>query len=89
MVELATFLAVSHFNNGTISIILVLRNLGIDPGFHCIKACRKQDHSRIRHSRRKSSEQAKKRRKQIRNFKKGYSDTLEAIEGQQYGAGAF
>ena len=38
---------------------------------------------------RNSSERAKKRRKQIRNFKKGYSDTLEAIEGQQYGAGAF
>ena len=89
VVELATFLAVSHFNNGTISIILVLRNLGIDPGFHCIKACRKQDNNRIRHSRRNSSERAKKRRKQIRNFKKGYSDTLEAIEGQQYGAGAF
>lgn len=31
-------LAVAHFNNGTISIILILQSLGIDPGFHCIKA---------------------------------------------------
>ena len=41
VVELATFLAVSYFNDGAISINLVLEDLGIPPGVHCIKANKK------------------------------------------------
>ena len=88
-VELAVFLAVSHFNDGAGSISLVLQKLGINPGVHCKNACKKLDHNRLRHSRRKSAEHSKKRRRQIRNFKKGYTDTLEALEGPHYEAGAF
>ena len=88
-VELAASLAVSHFNDGSDSIKLVLKKLGITPGLHCSEACKKLDYNRLRHARRKSSNQSKERRKRIRNRKKGYSDHLEAIEGPQYEAGAF
>ena len=83
-VELAVFLAVSHFNDGACSISLVLQKLGINPGVHCKNACKKRDHNRLRHSRRKSAEHSKKRRRQIRNFKKGYTETLEALEGPHW-----
>lgn len=88
-VELAANLAVPHFNDGSVSLKLVLKELGITPGSHCSQACKKLDYDRWRHARRKSSDQSKERRKQIRNWKKGYSDHLEAIEGLQYEAGAF
>ena len=68
-VEAATFLGVAHFNDGSISSLSVLKQLGIVPGVHCMKACRKLDSDRIRHSRRKSGEAAKKRRKQLRKWK--------------------
>jgi len=83
------FLAVSHFNDGAGSIILVLEELGISPGVHCENACSKLDHDRLCHARRKSSEHSQKRRRQITNWKKGYTDTLEALEGPHYTAGAF
>ena len=88
-VEVAVFLAVSSFNDGAGSISLVLEELGISPGVHCENACSKLDHDRLRHARRKSSEHSQKRRRQIRNWKKGYTDTLEALEGPHYAAGAF
>lgn len=85
VVEPATFLAVSHFNDGANSINLVLQELGIEPGAHCMQACKKLD----RHSRRKSTESGKRRRKQLHNFKKGYIGHLDALEDVQYEAGAF
>jgi len=80
---------VSHFNNGATSIKCVLKELGVTPGLHCNQACKKLDYNREWYARRKSSDESKKRRKQIRNWKKGYSDHLESIEGPQYEAGAF
>lgn len=88
-VKLAVFLAVAYFNDGAGSIVLVLQELGISPGVHCKKACHKLDHNRLRHARRKSTEHPKKRRRDIRNWKKGYTDTLEALEGPHYASGAF
>lgn len=87
----AVFLAVSHFNDGAMSISSILQELGIYPGLHCIRASTKLDHNRLRHSCRKSSQEAKKRRKlrKLRNLKKGYIDSVEARDGQQYEAGAF
>ena len=67
----------------------VLENLGVEPGVHSSKACKKIDKDRIRHSRRKSSETSKKRRRKIRHAKKGYHEAQEAKEGPQYEAGAF
>ena len=83
-VETATFLGVAHFNDGSTCLISVLKHLGIVPGVHCKRSCAKLDSDRIRHSRRKSGELAKKRRKNIRKWKKGYTDTLEANEGPSY-----
>lgn len=73
-VELAVFLAVSHFNDGAGSISLVLQKLQINPGVHCKNASKKLDHNRLPHSRRMSTEHSKNGR-QIRNFKKGFTDT--------------
>lgn len=79
-----------HFNDGAKTILCVLKELGIAPGTHCRDACAKLDHRRLSHLERKGSVEAKKRRKQLRNWKKkGYSETLEAREGPTYGAGAF
>jgi len=80
---------VSHFNNGATSIKCVLKELGITPGLHCNHACKKLDYKRERHAHRKSSDEPKKRRKQIGNLKKGFSGHLESIEGPQFEAGAF
>lgn len=60
VVELAAFLAVSHFNNGAKTLMFVLEELDIDPGCHCIAACQKLDYKRIRHLIHKSTEPAKK-----------------------------
>ena len=89
IVELAVYLAVSHFNDGAGSIILVLQELGISAGVHCKNMCYKLDHDRLRHAHRKSTEHSKKTRRDIRNWKKRYTDTLEALEGPHYEPGAF
>lgn len=83
------FLAASHFNDGSKYLISVLKQLRIVPGVHCERSCAKLDNDRIRHSQRKSGGPAKKQRKQLRKWKKGYIDTLEANEGPYYEAGAF
>lgn len=40
IVELATFLAVSHFNEGSRALVLILETLSIVPGSDCTNACR-------------------------------------------------
>ena len=87
--ETATYLAICHFNDGAKSIARVLDFLGIDPGYNCLKICKYLDQERLRHAQIKSSEKAKKRRKQIRNFKKGYSERQQEIEGEMYKPGGF
>lgn len=69
-VELATLLALSHLNDGAKAIICVLKELGIVSGTHCRDTSAKLDHRRLSHSERKGSEEAKKRRKQLRNRRK-------------------
>ena len=71
VVELATFLAVSHFNDGSEALSLILQELRINPGVHCKKAIKKLDHNRLRHSRRKSTPGVKRRRKTAQTFEKG------------------
>ncbi|CAB4024276.1 Hypothetical predicted protein [Paramuricea clavata] len=88
-VELATYLAVGHFNDGSRTLLSVLENLGIVPGSHATKACQKFDRDRVCDSRRKSSDACKKRRRQIRQKKKGYNETQQAKEGPKYEAGGF
>ena len=80
-VELASSLAVAVFNDGATTLNKVLQNLGINAGNHSRKA--------LCHSNRKSSEKHKRKRKKIRQRKKGYIDNLTEQEGTQYEAGAF
>lgn len=81
VVEIATFLAVSHLNNGANSINLVLQELGIEPGAHCTRACKKLDHDRIRHSRRKSTEGGKRRRGTTLQFQERIYRSLGCLGG--------
>ena len=63
IVELATFLAVSHFNDeGSKALVLILETLSTVPGSHCTNACRKLDQRRIKNAQRKSTEGAKKKK---------------------------
>ena len=59
-------MAVTLFNDGSSVLTDVLKELDIIPGRHYKKACAKLESDRIRHSRRKSGEPARKRRKQLR-----------------------
>ena len=88
-VELATFLAVGVFNDGSKAILDVLKNMGIIPGYNTKAGMKKMDYGRLRHSTRNSSEKQKSRRKRIRQRKKGYFDKLTEKEGTHYEAGAF
>ena len=76
--EHATFLAISHFNDGSTSISLVEQEL--DPRLHCIKVSRKLDYNCFCHSCNKSAHGAKSRQKQLRHLKKEYIDSLKARE---------
>ena len=49
-VELATYLAVGHFNDGSRTLVSIVEELGMGPSSHCRKACKKLDHNRIHHS---------------------------------------
>ena len=86
VVELPTFLAISHFNDGTTTITMVLVEMGIKSGFHCFKANKKHDYSRLRHSQRKSTPAAKIGVNRFETGKREYTESLEAKEGQQYEA---
>ena len=88
-VEIATYLAIGIFNDGAKTIMDVLQKLGLEPGLHCLAACKKIDRKRMLFAKVKSAEKAKSRRRAIRNKKKGYSDALEDTEGLQYKSGAF
>lgn len=59
-IENATFLGVAYFNDGSMSLLSVLKQIEIVPGVYCMKACSKLDGHQIRHSHRKSGEAAKK-----------------------------
>ena len=59
-VELATFLALAHFNDSAKALTCVVC---IVPGTHYRNACVKLDHRRLSHSVRKGTEEAKMRRK--------------------------
>ncbi len=80
-VELATFLAVAKFNDGAGSICSVLDHLNIMPGHYYWVVCKKIDGLRVCHSVDYSTEKAKRRRRAIRNRKKGYAEALEENGG--------
>ncbi len=88
-VQLATNIAIGQFNDGYKTIISILHESGISPGRHCTSFCKNEDKDRMYMSIYKSTDRAKKRRRAIRNKKKGYADQLEHREGPQYQTGGF
>ena len=64
-VELATHLAIGIFNDGTKTIVNILRELGVEPGSLCRRLCTRIDEERMYHATYKSAEKAKKRRRTI------------------------
>ena len=89
VIEEATYSAISHFNDGRLSILHLLHALGITTaGRFSEEHCMRQNTIRLGSSARKSSEKAKKQRKHLRARRKGFQDKLEQSEGNLYGAGA-
>ena len=88
-VDLATHLAIGIFHDGTKKIFNILKELGVEPGTLCRKLCTRIDEEGKYHATNKSTDKAKKRRKTIRNRKKGYSEVQKVREEVQYDAGAF
>ena len=88
-VETATYLAVCQFNDGASSLCNVLEEQNIIGGIHCRATLHSIDRERINSAKRKSSDKAKKRRKYIRNKRKGYAEKLVEEEGPSYEAGMF
>ena len=85
IVAIAAGLAVIQFNKGALSISRVLKEMGINPGAHCMAALYRQDKERIYHARIKSTSATKIQRKR----RKGLQDTIEEREGVQYASGEF
>lgn len=89
VLEQATYSAVAHFNDGSVTIINILKELGLLPGFFTYKYSIHIDSKRLSDARRKSSEQGKQRRKVIRATKKGFMDKNKENEGETYSKGGF
>ena len=88
-IELATFRAVCHFNDGSKTLMDILEHLGIVPGSYCRTSCEKLDYDRVLHSKRKSSEATKRKKSHLRHQKKGYVEVPEEQEGPENDPGAF
>lgn len=84
-----TYDAVSHFNIGRKSSILVYELLGMIPGSYMTEQCHSLNRKRLSFSFRKSSEGARKRRKVLRGKEKSQKDKNEETEGTVYESGAF
>ena len=89
IVEDATFKAISHFNDGSKSLLKILEQLGVSPGHFSEKLSKCSDRDRIRDATRKSAEKQKLRRKVLRAKKKGFNERLAENEGVTYEKGSF
>ena len=88
-VQLATNIAIGQFNDGYKTILRILEEAGVTPGRHCKSFCQKEDKDHVYMALCKSTDMARKRRRAIRNKRKGYADHLEHREGPQYQPGGF
>ena len=84
-----TYDAIAHFNIGRKSSCLIIEKLGMIPGKYMNKSCQMINRKRLYHSKYKSSEKARKRRKVIRGSKKSFLDLQDETEGKMYEAGGF
>ena len=85
----ATLAAVAHFNDGYISYVKIMQQMGINLGHFSNSICQKLDNARLYNSQRKSMDSAKQRRKTLRAIKKGYQDEKQEEDGTLYAKGSF
>lgn len=78
--------AIACYNDGNLSRIKVLKQLGATPGPLCVSTLTSIDSKRIRKSDYKLTDEAKQHRKDKRNKEKGYSD---ADQEKDYNPGMF
>ena len=85
----ATLAAVAHFNDGYISYVKIMQQMGINLGHFSNSICQKLDNARLYNSQRKSMDSAKQQRKTLREIKKGYQDKKQEEDGTLYAKGSF
>ena len=88
-VETAICLAVINFNDGAVALDGIMQEFGLMSGYYMEQGLKKTDTKRLYHADRKHSLIGKKRRKKIRNIKKGFEDAKKMKEGETYLAGGF
>lgn len=84
-VQIATYDAVLHYNDGNEGKLKVLENLGIDPGMHTIKTLKILDKERVDRADAALIKATKIHRQLSRSQKRGREDE----EDPDYGAGKF
>ena len=89
LLEFGLFDAVSHFNIGARTVLLLLKALKIPPGKYTEEGCRRLDLDRVHGAEYKESDERKKRRKVLRGQRKKKEDKKQQAEGLTYAAGAF
>lgn len=89
VVELAAHLAVACFNNGAVSMMAVLREVGCEVGEFTAAQLRREDDERVKKAARKAQEKEKKRRKVRRRRKKGLEEQRLDLEGTTYAPGEY
>ena len=88
--EISLYSAIINFNDGFSGIKDVLRTLGLNVSKYVDNGVTQKDQQRITHSKRKSSEEGKRRRKKLRALKRGYIDKeMEDEGGKSYLSGSF
>ena len=88
LLEFGLFDAVSHFNIGARTVLLLLKALKIPPEKYTEERSRRLDYDRVRGTEYKESDERKKRRKVLRGQRKKKEDKNQQAEGLTYAAGA-
>ena len=89
ILEIGVASAVCTMNDGSSAIKYVFERMSLRPGAQAEKGLATSCKKRVRQTTMRNSEQAKRRRKELRSIKKGWTDTLRELEGETYGAGKF
>ena len=78
-IEMGTYSAVLHYNDGANGVLEVLKYFGLS-GIVTLASSSKVDKTRIRHMKSKSTDKSKMQRKKIRAVKKGFIDDQQIKE---------
>lgn len=87
IVEIATYIACSVFNDGYENVLLIMQQLNLKIGPNAQRMCEEQDKARITIADIRAEEATKNARKLRRAAQKESADITAAIEGVVYGPG--